>query len=100
MTSITTRSFEAQVEAIVQNLLRSRINTLPVLLLLGFECKNVEKEYDVTEAIAALLKRHLSNCSWYVQHFNAHADVGALRDGYLAGLNWLLRCILAQKSLE
>eukprot|EP01039_Chlorochromonas_danica_P009583 gene9582-10590_t len=99
LTVMATSSFKANLQAILCNLLREGRTIVPVLLFLGLEHPFESTMHDSVYVAQRLMAQHLPNCPWYIQPYNAHSAIGALREGYLAGLNWITRVILVQLTL-
>ncbi|RYH21915.1 hypothetical protein EON65_19905 [archaeon] len=88
-----------QLSKILTNLLKCGMCTVPVLVMVGMHSSDINNSLTVRHIAKSIVEPNLTNCPWYVQPYNAIANVGGLREGYLAGINWLLRNILLQKSV-
>lgn len=90
----------SQLTKVLTNLMKCGMCTIPVLIMVGMHSSDMCNSPVVRHMAKSIADPYLPNCPWYVQPYNAMATVGGgLREGYLAGINWLLRNILLQKSV-
>lgn len=99
LTVMSTLSFKAKLQVILCNLLREGRTIVPVLLFLGLEHPFESTMHESVYVAQRVMAQHLPNCPWYIQPYNARSAIGTLREGYLAGLNWITRVILVQLTL-
>lgn len=92
---------QSQLIAIIRALLTSSQAHKPLLLLLGTERRyriDPFVQYAV-KMVAELIKDEMPTGShWYVQPFNTEAAENDLKQGFLAGWNWLIRTLVKKRE--